>query len=132
MNSNHSNIRPNNKLNTFYSSVDRLGAALLQKLDIKPEVAQSRADSVSAAKKINATFANVYGCQPAVGVAADTKMFEDFGQALYNGLRDEDMTCIFPDAIKSIVARDANFEFSTSVFLPPLHLSWSYNVSAET
>ena len=59
-------------------------------------------------------------------------MFEDFGQALYNGLRDEDMTVIFPDAIKSIVARDANFEFSTSVFLPPLHLSWSYNVAAET
>jgi len=51
--------------------------------------------------KIVAIFALIFGCSPSVGVSADTKMFHDFCDSLLKGLR-EDMTCIFPEAIKSI------------------------------
>jgi len=73
----------------------------------------------------------VLGCSPSVGVAADTKMFSEISEALLTGL-DGDMSCTFPDCIKDIRGKDANYEFATSSTLPPLRLEYSHNIATET
>ena len=58
-------------------------------------------------------------------------MFAEISEALLKGL-DGDMTCTFPDFIKDIRGKDANYEFASSSTLPPLRLEYTYNVATET
>ena len=58
-------------------------------------------------------------------------MFAEISEALLKGL-DGDMTCTFPDFIKDIRGKDANYEFASSSTLPPLRLEYTYNIVTET
>ena len=58
-------------------------------------------------------------------------MFNEISEAVLKGL-DGDMTCTFPDFMKDIRGKDANYEFATSATLPPLRLDYTYNVVTET
>lgn len=61
-------------------------------------------------------FALMFGCGPSVGVRGDTKMCQDFSQAMLDGLNDH-MYSEFPLFMESIRASDANFELITSATL---------------
>ena len=58
-------------------------------------------------------------------------MFAEISEALLKGL-DGNMTCTFPDFIKDIRGKDANYEFASSSTLPPLRLEYTYNIVTET
>ena len=57
-------------------------------------------------------------------------MCRDICEAMLSALTGE-MTCIYPDAVESILGRDANFEFANSSTLKPLLLFYTYNVVNE-
>ena len=59
-------------------------------------------------------FALMFGCGPSVGVKADTKMCQDFSEALHQGLNCE-MYSEFPLFMETVKARDANFELISSM-----------------
>ena len=57
-------------------------------------------------------------------------MMKNISDALIKGLG-QDMTCLFPDCIESMIGEDVNFELVASSSLRPLRLLYDYNFATE-
>ena len=70
----------------------------------------------------------MYGCQPATGVNAETKMVFDVSQAFIAKVDSETKTIIFPQALEEITGQDASFEIAQSNTLVPIKLMYTHNL----
>ena len=73
----------------------------------------------------------IWGCKPNTGVASNTAMISEIVERLFTYDRFT-MLLAFPDCLRDLEGRDANYEVVTSQTIQPLMLVYSHKVTTTT
>ena len=74
----------------------------------------------------------VFGCPPALGVNAKTKMIQDVRDALITRFNKMNLTCDIPQVFEHLKGKDVNFEMITSNTMQNLQLQYRHNIVAKS
>ena len=74
----------------------------------------------------------IWGCKPNTGVASNTAMVSEIVDRLLTCYDQFTMLLAFPDCLRDLEGRDANFEVVTSQTIQPLMLVYSHKVATTT
>ena len=76
---------------------------------------------------VASNFCSLFGCQPSVGVDAETAMCSEICEAFIANLDRKKLISLFPNVLKNLISKDASFEMVSSQTLQTLQLNFDAN-----